>query len=61
MKFGARRPCAYWGNYRGLITTGGFFGISHGGILDLYRLPYLGVDIPALYVDIVKGLAEKGF
>jgi triacylglycerol lipase len=52
---------AKWGNYRGMITTEGFFGISHGGILDLYHLPYKGVDIPKLYVNIVKDLAEKGF
>jgi triacylglycerol lipase len=52
---------AKWGNYRGMITTRGFFGISHGGILDLYRLPYKGVDVPELYVGIVKDLAGRGF
>jgi triacylglycerol lipase len=52
---------AKWGNYRGLITTRGFFGISHGGILDLYRIPYKGVDIPELYINIVRDLAGRGF
>jgi triacylglycerol lipase len=65
---------AKWGNYRGLITARGFFGISHGGILDLYHLPYrngllippdskprITVSIPELYVLIVRELAGMGF
>jgi triacylglycerol lipase len=52
---------AKWGDFRGVITTQGFFGISHGGILDLYRIRYKGVYIPELYANIVRDLAEKGF
>jgi triacylglycerol lipase len=52
---------AKWGDFQGLITTRGLFGISHGGILDLYRVSYKGVNIPDLYVDIVCRLAEKGY
>jgi triacylglycerol lipase len=52
---------AKWGDFRGVITTQGLFGISHGGILDLYRIRYKGVDIPELYANIVRELAEKGF
>jgi triacylglycerol lipase len=52
---------AKWGDFRGVITTQGLFGISHGGILDLYRIRYKGVDIPELYANIARELAEKGF
>jgi len=65
---------AAWGNYRGLVTARSFFGISHGGILDLYHLPYrnalfipadkksaIPVSIPELYALIVRELAEMGF
>jgi triacylglycerol lipase len=52
---------AVWGDFRGIVTTRGIFGISHGGILDFYRVRYKGVDIPELYADIVRDLAAKGF
>ncbi|AEF82953.1 esterase/lipase family protein [Leadbettera azotonutricia] len=51
---------AKWGEFRGIITTQGYFGVSHAGILDLYRVPYKGVRIPELYVAIAKELAGKG-
>jgi triacylglycerol lipase len=52
---------AKWGSFRGIVTTRGALGISHGGILDLYRIPYKGVKIPELYGAIVRDLAERGF
>jgi triacylglycerol lipase len=52
---------ARWTNFRGVVTTRGCFGISHGGIIDLYRVNYKGVDIPGFYLTIVRELAEKGF
>ena len=52
---------AQWGNFRGVITTQGVFGISHSGVVDLYRLDYKGVDIPEYYLSILRDLAERGF
>jgi triacylglycerol lipase len=52
---------AQWGVFREIITTAGFFGISHAGIADLYRRSYRGIRIPELYLSIVKDLAGKGF
>ena len=51
---------AKWGDYKGTITTEGIFGISHGGIIDLYRTDYKGVSIPDFYLGIAKGLSERG-
>ncbi|MCL2380014.1 MAG: alpha/beta fold hydrolase [Treponema sp.] len=36
-------------------------GISHSEILDVKRKKISGVDIPDVYVKIVKGLSERGF
>jgi triacylglycerol lipase len=52
---------AKWGDFKGVITTGGLFGISHGGIIDLYRIPYRGIRIPEFYCSIVEDLANRGF
>ncbi|MHB9296102.1 putative triacylglycerol lipase [Pillotina sp. SPG140] len=52
---------AKWGHFKGTVTPKGIFGISHAGIIDLYRIRYKGIDIPELYVNIVKVLSEKGF
>jgi triacylglycerol lipase len=52
---------AKWANFRGIVTTGGYFGISHGGIIDLYRIKYKGVDILRFYLTMIRELAEKGF
>jgi triacylglycerol lipase len=50
---------ARWGVFKGVITTAGHFGISHSGILDAYRIPYKGIDIPAWYVSILEDMAER--
>ncbi|MCL2800460.1 MAG: hypothetical protein FWD28_01700 [Treponema sp.] len=52
---------ARWGDFKGVITTKGIFGISHCGVIDLYRINYKGIKIPQFYLDIVKGLSERGF
>jgi triacylglycerol lipase len=52
---------AKWGNFRGVITTRGLFGVSHAGIADFYRIPYRGLRVPELYVSIMKDLAGRGF
>jgi triacylglycerol lipase len=52
---------ARWGNFKGVITTAGHFGISHSGILDAYRIPYKGIDIPAWYLSILDDLSERGY
>jgi triacylglycerol lipase len=52
---------AKWGDYRGIITTEGSFGISHAGVVDSYRVKYKGMDIPELYLNIARNLAAKGF
>jgi triacylglycerol lipase len=52
---------AKWGNFKGIITTQGVFGISHLGIIDAYRIKYKGVDIPGFYLSILEDLAAKGY
>jgi triacylglycerol lipase len=52
---------AKWGDFRGIITTEGIFGISHSGIIDAYRIKYKGVDIPRFYVSILDDLSRKGY
>jgi triacylglycerol esterase/lipase EstA (alpha/beta hydrolase family) len=51
---------AKWGDYKGVITTKGIFGISHSGIIDLYRVNYKGQNIPDFYLGIVKELSGRG-
>lgn len=52
---------AKWGNYLGLITGAGRRGVSHGDMVDLMRENIPGFNVMEFYVDIVKGLKEKGF
>ena len=52
---------AKWGDFKGVITTGGVFGISHCGIIDLYRVNYKGINIPDFYLSIAKDLSGMGF
>jgi triacylglycerol lipase len=51
---------AKWGDFKGIVTTQGVFGISHAGIIDTYRVKYKGVDILNFYFGIVKELSERG-
>ncbi|MDR1278247.1 MAG: hypothetical protein LBK02_05810, partial [Treponema sp.] len=34
---------AKWGDFKGLVTSQGVFGISHAGIIDTYKVKYKGV------------------
>jgi triacylglycerol lipase len=52
---------AKWGDFKGVVTTSGIFGISHSGIIDLYRVPYKGISIPEWYLNIIKDLFLKGY
>jgi len=52
---------AKWGDFKGIVTTRGIFGISHSGIIDSYRIKYKGLNILDLYMNIAKELSEKGF
>ncbi|WP_343208756.1 triacylglycerol lipase [Anaerolentibacter hominis] len=54
-------PSAQWGDYRGLFTSSGRRGISHGDMIDLKREDYKGFDVTETYVKIVSELKEKGF
>jgi len=36
-------------------------GISHAEILDIKQQRISGIDIPGIYVEIVRGLSERGF
>jgi triacylglycerol lipase len=50
---------AKWGDFKGVITTKGLFGISHSGVVDAYRITYKGVDIPKIYLQMLKDLSDK--
>ena len=52
---------AEWGNFKGIITTEGKFGISHSGIIDAYRIKYKGMDIPKFYISICEELSKNGY
>jgi triacylglycerol lipase len=52
---------AKWGDFKGVITTEGTFGISHSGIIDAYKVKYKGVDIPKLYLSILEDLEKHGY
>ena len=52
---------AKWGEFKGIITTDGKFGISHSGIVDAYRVKYKGMDIPEFYLSILHDLSKKGY
>ena len=48
---------AKWGNYTRKICS----GISHAEIIDIKQKPISGINIPGIYVDIVRDLGERGF
>jgi hypothetical protein len=50
---------AIWGDFKGTISSEGGFGISHTGIIDLYRIKYADRDIPEFYISILADLAER--
>lgn len=52
---------AKWGDFRGVLCSSGWRGISHGDIIDLKREDYRGYDVVEAYVGIVSDLKKKGF
>lgn len=52
---------AQWGTYLGEYTTKGKRGVSHGDVIDLMREDIPGYPVRQVYIDLVKGLREKGF
>lgn len=50
-----------WGNYRGMITGSGAAGVSHAGVIDLYRIDYPGLDMRQVYKDMVSDLKVRGY
>ncbi|MFV0399948.1 MAG: esterase/lipase family protein [Oscillospiraceae bacterium] len=50
-----------WGNYRGLLVSKGFRGVSHADMIDLKRQDYKGFDIVETYVQIVAELKKMGY
>lgn len=51
---------AKWGETFTFVTVKGKRGISHGDMIDLNRENIPGFDIREFYVNLVKGLKEKG-
>jgi len=49
-----------WGNYLGTFETKRGRGVSHGDMIDLTRKNIKGFDACECYIDIIKGLKEKG-
>lgn len=55
------RSCR-WTNFRGILPTAiAGEGISHLEITDFRKTDVAGVDIPSIYVGIVRGLKDRGF
>ena len=52
---------AHWGEFKGVIKTQSFRGISHGDIIDLRRNDYKGFDAREFYVNLVSDLKKRGF
>lgn len=52
---------AKWGDFRGVISTKGWRGVSHSDMIDLKREDFSGFDPAEAYVDIVSSLRERGF
>ena len=49
-----------WGRFLGLWAPKGKLGVSHGDVIDLTRKDIVGFDVCEQYVQLVKGLKEKG-
>ncbi|MDR1687659.1 MAG: triacylglycerol lipase [Clostridiales bacterium] len=50
-----------WGNFLGIISPKGSWGISHGDTIDLTGKNIDGFDVCEFYVDLVHNLKLKGF
>ncbi len=54
------RSSALWGQFLGEVSVQGKRGISHGDMIDLMREDIEGFDVREFYIELVKGLKEKG-
>ena len=55
------RSSAEWGHFLGNLTVPGRRGLSHGDVIDLLREDIPGFDVREFYIELVKGLKERGF
>lgn len=51
---------APWGEFLGNWAPAGRRGVSHGDVVDLMREDIPGYDVREAYVELVKGLKERG-
>jgi triacylglycerol lipase len=51
---------APWGDFKGVLKASGRRGISHGDMIDLNRQDIPGFEVREFYIQLVKGLKEKG-
>lgn len=55
-------PSCRWGEFRGLIESADpNRGLSHADLVDYRGVLISHVDIPAIYVDMVSDLKQRGF
>lgn len=54
------RSSAEWGHFLGNLTVPGRRGISHGDVIDLMREDIAGFDVREFYIELVRGLKERG-
>lgn len=53
---------ACWGDWKGVVGGGkGGKGISHLEITDFKKRSISGIDIPGIYIDLVRELSGRGF
>jgi triacylglycerol lipase len=51
-----------WGNFKGIVKSNQDYGVSHFDIIGLKLLnPRCAFDAEAFFVDVIKGLKERGF
>jgi triacylglycerol lipase len=52
---------ARWGEWKGLIESPNWRGVSHSDEVDAWRMDLLGFDVREVYVGIVEDLKARGF
>lgn len=50
-----------WGNFKGIIESPNWRGVSHSDVVDLWRANLFGFDIREVYINIVKDLKANGY
>ncbi len=51
---------AKWGEWKGLIESGNWRGISHSDEVDAWRSNLFGFDVRKVYIGIVEDLRKRG-